>query len=872
MADVRCPMCGKLNPPELEACQFCGARIKPILASKPLGSIPIRAGDQPVKSNASEFEKAKPGESGPIHPGEIPTKKNTAELERALPSWLRSLREGKNSSETESQAGQSTGESLPPVSGETPASDSSGGLPDWLTGLDKSASEEELSPELGSSDWMARLSGEPQAPASGPPISEPPVEVSSTPTPSKDLSPDWLKSLQSTESSVQEPPASTQGKENLPDWTSGFPGISAESNPVPSDTGEPAAAQELPDWLKQLQEKGTGVQPVEPVAGSESVPDWLSGLEAGAGVPPTVPTAGSESVPDWLSGLEAGAGAPPTVPTAGGESVPDWLSGLESDAGQQPAASAGGGEAVPDWLSNLEEKSDSKPESSSALLGDKQQPVASTSETPGWLSRLHADINAAEEVEKHKDDFEVVSGPSVQPKEAGPLPEWLAGIERTASPSGSTPALIADDQDNVPGETGETAFSMEAPDWLSKLKPEQVQGIEKATTSKEEPTAAGDIEAAELPSWVQAMRPVESVVADAKPAVSNEEQVTEQSGPLAGLVGVLPPGPGLGSLRKPPAYSVKLQMTESQQRYVNYFDRLLAGETHPHDVKAAGLASNWLWRWLITLLLVVAVTLPLVTNLHVTPPISLQPTDKSASFALVQAIPVNSPVLVAFDYAPALSGELEAAAAPLFDQLLSKNIRLTLVSTSPTGPMLAERFLQFTPLVNTHQYSSGEQYVNLGYLAGGSAGISYFASDPAAAMPDTTNGDPAWTTPPLKGVLRLSDFSAIIILTDNADTGRNWIEQSSQFLGKTPMMMIISAQAEPMIQPYFDSGQLKGLVAGLSDAKIYEETYGRPGLAYHYWDSFSIGMLVVEILIVIGAVWGAAVAWYARRNDTGEKA
>ncbi len=70
------------------------------------------------------------------------------------------------------------------------------------------------------------------------------------------------------------------------------------------------------------------------------------------------------------------------------------------------------------------------------------------------------------------------------------------------------------------------------------------------------------------------------------------------------------------------------------------------------------------------------------------------------------------------------------------------------------------------------------------------------------------------------------------------------------------MLMIISAQAEPMIRPYFDSGQLKGLVSGLSDAKIYEQTYNRPGLANHYWNSFSVGMLVAELLIAAGAIFG----------------
>jgi hypothetical protein len=58
----------------------------------------------------------------------------------------------------------------------------------------------------------------------------------------------------------------------------------------------------------------------------------------------------------------------------------------------------------------------------------------------------------------------------------------------------------------------------------------------------------------------------------------------------------------------------------------------------------------------------------------------------------------------------------------------------------------------------------------------------------------------------------------------------------------------------------------------LLDAKIYEQSYNRPGLAYHYWDSFSLGIFAAELMIVIGATWSAMAAWRARRSETGEKA
>jgi hypothetical protein len=86
------------------------------------------------------------------------------------------------------------------------------------------------------------------------------------------------------------------------------------------------------------------------------------------------------------------------------------------------------------------------------------------------------------------------------------------------------------------------------------------------------------------------------------------------------------------------------------------------------------------------------------------------------------------------------------------------------------------------------------------------------------------------------------------------------------------MVMVASAQAEPMIRPYFDSGQLKGLVSGVLDAKIYEQYFNRPGLANQYWDSYSLGMLAAEILIILGAVWSAINNWRLGRKSSGEKA
>jgi endogenous inhibitor of DNA gyrase (YacG/DUF329 family) len=888
MANVRCPNCGKPNPKEQETCRFCGTRLKPI------DSDSIQAGDQPVIKDTSEFEKVQPADQGTIRPGDAPTKKNTADLEKALPSWLRSLREGKGPSAEEPQE-----QSLPTTPAAPAGAEPSGDLPDWLAGLGKAGDrdEEEVpewlaglrsdsgthgasasEPEAEDSpsnetEWMASLGRELKGETSTPqPAAQPPA--------SEEPLPDWLQSLQSEPEEQTPPaaPASGQGQ-GMTNWLQSF-----QSEPEAKTPKAGAQPVETPDWLASFQSAAGGNKPLStpPADNQESVPDWLSNL-------PGIPTpaeqstgenagmAPAEDMPDWLKQLkEKSNSAEPGPAGKSDESVPDWLSGFGSAAPGTPAASSG--ESVPEWLSNLEAKSGNEPETPATVFTEKP-PASSTApeEIPDWLSSFKSDVNAASEAEEHKNDYEVVSELPDQNKQTGPLPDWLAGIQASSTPAGGTPALIDDGQEQTPDQEAASAFSMETPDWLSNLKPEEKE--EKAPEGRNDELANENLEVSDLPNWVQAMRPVESVVADAKPAAPEDALVTENSGPLAGLRGVLPAVPGLGTLRKPPAYSVKLQVTDGQQRYAAYLERLVSSEAQPQKPAPTGLASSQLWRWAITILLIVAVILPLFTGFPAVPEMSvlspsmqLAPSDKGMASALVDGLPENTPVLIAFEYDPALSGELEAAAAPLIDKLLSKQARLTLISTSPTGPALAEQFIQQTTLINIHQYQSGEQYVNLGYLAGGQAGVLYFALDPQEAASDTTNGQPAWETKPLQGVQSIRDFKALIILTDNADTGRNWIEQAGPYLGSTPMIMVISAQAEPMLRPYFDSGQIKGLVTGLVDAKLQEQANSTPGLAYHYWGSFSLAVLVAEILIVIGAVWGVIAGWRARAKNSGGEA
>jgi hypothetical protein len=125
----------------------------------------------------------------------------------------------------------------------------------------------------------------------------------------------------------------------------------------------------------------------------------------------------------------------------------------------------------------------------------------------------------------------------------------------------------------------------------------------------------------------------------------------------------------------------------------------------------------------------------------------------------------------------------------------------------------------------------------------------------------------------LQNVAALDGFALVIVATDNPETARAWIEQAYPRLNGKPLVMVVSAQAGPMVRPYFDAypRQIQGLVSGLAGGAAYESTFGRSGSATTYWGSFSLGLLTACLLIILGGALNAASFLLALGKETTRK-
>ena len=739
-------------------------------------------------------------------------------------------------------------------------------------------------------NWLTNLGGTP--------LPDEPVVSASQPAASKEDDLGWLNNLgRSSFAAESEAPQSASTEDDL-SWLKNMGGTPAPAEPAKEDLSwlnnfgeapaEPASpqpassaedlswlnnlggtpvpesarpAQEDLNWLNNL----TGTPPVEsespqPASSSSEDLSWLTDLGGTPAAAPSEPSASPADL-DWLQNLGGIPETPSTEPTPFPQAdVPDWLKDMEAqqsiESAQPPQfsprhtapLSESAQQEMPDWLKSATE----------ASASDSMPPLGAAASD--WFSARE------QPAQKRKPDE--VSGQPVRGQ---------ASDQTQPEPVADTPQGVPADQNifSTPSESSlanqdvDALFAVDMPDWLSQPEP----GAGEATALQEAASPTGprdELAPVNLPSWVQAMRPVEAVISETS-AVS-ADQKTEREGPLAGLRGVIPLAP-IGSAQRPRALSLKLQATDEQQASASLVEQILAGESSAQPMKVSPfMSAQRALRWGLAGLFLLVLSAVIGLDRRFIPIIVSTPqmAEISSLSNTILGLPDRAPVLVVMDYEPSLAGEMEATSGPLLDQLVAlRTPTLVFVSTSPNGTGLVDRLLANTkissPAPDGLGYQAGSQYFNAGYLPGGLTGVRGFTEAPQTVLPTA-------------GVNLFSEFAALILITDHAESGQVWIEQvtlakqvgleTDPALAGQQFLVVASAQAGPMLRPYVSSRQVAGMVSGLPEAARYENmNNSRPGNVRPYWDAFGIGLVLAIGSIVIGSVWSLFAGIRARRAE-----
>ncbi len=685
---------------------------------------------------------------------------------------------------------------------------------------------------------------------------------------------------------------------DLPDWLKGMEPEDDNGGLEPDDD-RPSDSEDLPPWLQDAGEEDFSAPESEE---EEEVPDWLAKIrqeaasQAGEGaeeedwlsspadeepeekdspedaLPPEEAGEEDEISAAWgeepvegeedeiVAQWEAETGALTTEEDEDEVIEPEWVKNLPAievskEPAEKPEQPQTEGEEVPDWLEEIRQKTTEETRPPDDVLAD----FGLTPED--MYAESGEEQEGAEEEPPEEEAEELPEGlvPEETPPTTGSLPTWLENLQT----SGLVPPAEEEGEEERPeqpvyseDEVSSLFEEDDLPDWLG----EEVEDLEEEEEEAplEQPFSTDEeLEKADLPSWLQAMRPVEAVTADTGEEEDQDEQRdAETIGPLSGLRDVLPAEPHIVHFGAKPRPYEPFDLTESQKKYAGLLESLVEKEAAFTPAERRSVANpQQILRWVIaTVLLAILFAVAWLNGDFMPLPAEGFPDENLAVVSLVNELQAGERVLVAFEYQPGLSGEMEAASAALMEHLLLREAQLVMVSTQPVGPGMAESFLQ--QRFQDSAYVSGGSYANLGYISGGTAGLLSFASSPRQAKPEML-----WNTAPLDVIQSVRNFAMVVVITDDPDVARSWVEQVGPLLDPgadgngVPMVMVSSAQAEPLIYPYYlsEPKQVAGIISGVGGGAYYE-TVISPSVARRYWDAYNAGLVVAVLVVAVGSI------------------
>jgi hypothetical protein len=505
------------------------------------------------------------------------------------------------------------------------------------------------------------------------------------------------------------------------------------------------------------------------------------------------------------------------------------------------------------------------------------------------------DLDAVNEEEREAEPEQAEPQAEEAPPPDEGTPEWLETVRKRAREEedavGDMIRRVSAAQENVKGEQSEIRHE-DFESWIQRLReeardraagqplPEAEPGLESEATA--EPPADADSEGED---WLTRIRKAHGQLAPAEETDAAGRSLLEwlvaledeQSAKESAEAEADDEAPGASeetqriNLRTeseesqmtrpvpvgvPRAVLAALNLTREEQVQADLLTAVLTDEKadRPYQPPRFKRGFQWLNAFFL-LVLLVSLGLSLFTGGSNTLFRPQAPAGAAALVDWVETLPEDAALMLIFDYQPAYAAEMDLVARPLLEAAAERVGSLAVVSSAATGPLLADALLE--DVLDSTTAVSVEQ---VGYYPV----ESYGAYGVATGL---TPGQYAANLPEPARVMLDRDVDGILILSDRFESAQAWVEQLNARAPETPLGLAVTAQAGPLLQPYVDSGQVVGMVAGLPDVAALGAQLGEDGALGHRFRAYQAGVLVLIVALLLGALVASP---RAGRNPRGE--
>ena len=285
-------------------------------------------------------------------------------------------------------------------------------------------------------------------------------------------------------------------------------------------------------------------------------------------------------------------------------------------------------------------------------------------------------------------------------------------------------------------------------------------------------------------------------------------------------------------------------------------------------------------RRIIFLLIGLSVLIPLINPNLVDLPLG-QDRNTKIVYDSISELNDGDRVLISFAYGASTKPEVHPMAVGLLNHLFTKGIKVYIVSLWPESPIMAEQAISAIKESQLFNIKDGIDFVMFDYKVGGFVVIKGIADNFRDIYQQDKNGISINDLPIMEGIYDVKDFDFVFDFSAGVPGNAEWVQYACD-----PKNVPLSSGCTSIMVtdaiPYVESGQLKGILAGMPGAAEYEKMVYDfmvkeqnnnnkyinlekdivKGKAYARMSAQSIAHLLMVLFIIIGNI-----AYYFSRKE-----
>ena len=289
-----------------------------------------------------------------------------------------------------------------------------------------------------------------------------------------------------------------------------------------------------------------------------------------------------------------------------------------------------------------------------------------------------------------------------------------------------------------------------------------------------------------------------------------------------------------------------------------------------NKIKYIFIKLGQLDRRFIFILIGLSVLIPLVKPSWVNIPIKTT-SNSEIVFKELNKLNEGDKVLVSFEYGASTKPEIHPMSVAVLQHLFSRGVKVYTVPLWPEGLMMAKYAIEEVVESGLFNIEEHSDYISFPYKAGGEIIIRGIATDIRSIFTQDVNNTLIKDIPMMDGVHKVTDFDFVFDLSAGVPGNAEWV----QFACDENNVPLSSGCTSIMVTdaiPYVESGQIRGILAGMPGAAEYEQMVFNyisnqennkflnkevsiiPGKATSRMSAQSVAHLLMVIFIILGNI------------------